>query len=217
MKKRKLQTGESATLESEMIENEEKTTQYFGLLPTEMKMEILLFVICEMKKDWKRNWNNISLISKHWNSIAWIFLQRLPESKKRSLFGKACSDGDFHFINKFLIQDITFDPSFHNNASIIGACRWGRSAVVNLLLLDKRVDPSTDNNYVIKWASQFEFTSIVKLLLQDERVDPSVAIGEAIGGENIDIIKLLLQDERVDPDTRNYAMKFAEKMDIDLF
>ncbi len=189
MKKRKLQTGESATLESEMIENEEKTTQYFGLVPTEMEMEIFLFFICEMKKDWKRNWNNISLISKHWNSIAWIFFQRLPESKKSKIFWEACSGGHCHFINKFLSQNMTFNSSFKDAyKGIREACERGRSAVVKVLLQNKKIDPSTCNNYLLKWASQFQFIEIVKLSLQNKRVDPSVAIGFAIDTENIDII-----------------------------
>ncbi len=201
-------------------ENKETKPSYFDCLPIDMEIVIFSFVISEMNP-WDRNWNNISLVSKHWNSIAWIFFQRtIPKSEKETIFTTACGEGKIHFVNKLLIQDITFDPSFQDNIAIrIGSSyektnREGFIDIVKRLLQDKRVDPSDDNNYAIKAASGKGFSDIVKFLLQDKRVDPSddnnFAIEVASERGFTDIVELLLQDNRVDPsDDNNGALKIA--------
>ncbi len=143
-------------------------------LPNELEIVVVSFVISD-SKNWRRNWNNISLVSKHWNSIAWISFQRIiPKSEKERIFIQACERGYFHFINTFLAQDTTFDPSFQASEAIGQACRKGNIDIVKLLLQDKRVDPSAGYNYAIKIASQKGFVDIVKLLLQDNRVQSTL-------------------------------------------
>ncbi len=236
-KKKRLKTVESINLENE--EEKMNEIQYFDSVPKDLEIIILSFVISETKeswegyfwnniksgssiiydakKDWKKEWNNISLVSKHWNSIAWISFQRtIPKNEREELFSLGCKKEWFHFINKFLIQDTTFDPSFQDNATIMEACRCGRSAILKLLLLDNRVDPSANNNYAIIKASSYEFVDIVKLLLQDDRVNPSdennAAVRDACRYGRFDTVKLLLQDERVNPsDYKNEAIINASK------
>ncbi len=191
-------------------ESEEMKIQYFDSVPNELEIIILSFVISEMKKDWKGNWKNVSLVSKHWNSIAWIFFQRtISPSEKETIFFQGCYKGWFHFINKFLTQDTTFDPSTeHCSRHAIGhASKFGNVDIVKLLLQDKRVDPSVDDNYAIIKASKYGRIDIVNLLLQDKRVDPSAQENEAflsaILQRETNIVQILLQDKRVDPSAKN--------------
>ncbi len=193
--------------------NEEKKIQYFDSVPNELEIIMISFIVSEMKKNWKRDWNNISLVSKHWNSIAWISFQRtISKSEKETIFFEGCEKGWFHFINKFLTQDTTFDPSFHDNLAIRYACMYGSSdiavengkiEVVKLLLQDKRVDPSANHNHAIRWAIEKGFSDVVEILLQDNRVNPSdfgnAAIRETSENGFFDLVKLLLKDKRVDP------------------
>ena len=188
--------------------NEEKKIQYFDSVPNELEIIMISFIVSEMKKNWKRDWNNISLVSKHWNSIAWISFQRtIPTSEKETIFIQACNKGRFHFMNKILTQDTTFDPSFQRNEAIKWATFYGFVDIVKLLLQDKRVDPSAENNYSIRRASELGHIVVVKLLLQDKRVDPSFkgnyAIINASANGRTDIVKLLLQDNRVDPSAKS--------------
>ncbi len=151
--------------------------QHFDSVPNDLEIIMLKFIISEMEKNWKRNWNNISLVSKHWNSIAWIAFQRtIPKDEKIVIFIQSCEKGWFHFINKFLTQDTTFDPSFANN--------WRRDRteyvnIIKLLLQDKRYRflsmadfGGSKENYAIRLASYFGYSDIVKLLLKDKRVNP---------------------------------------------
>ncbi len=158
--KKKLKTEESNTLEND--DSKEKELRYFDWLPIDMEITIFSFVISKMDENWEKNWNNISLVSKHWNSIAWISFQRfISKRKKETIFIRACDKhnfffliqgyqkGMFHFINKLLAHDTTFDPSFQDNIAIRIARENGFVDIVNLLLKDKRVDPSDDNNFAI--------------------------------------------------------------------
>ena len=134
-----------------------------------------------MKKDWKRNWNNVSLVSKHWNSIAWISFQRtVPKSEKEIIFLQACKKGGFPFINKFLTQDTIFDPSFQNNTAIQWASSSSFVDIVKLLLQNKRVDPSANANFVIRCANKTNQNEIIELLSKDKKVDPSTQNNYAI-------------------------------------
>ncbi len=197
---KKLKISEVIGLTNEE-ESEERKIQYFDCLPRDMEIIILSFVISESEK---KNWNNISLVSKHWNSIAWISFQRtIPTSEKEEIFIQACQKGKFHFINKLLTQDTTFDPSFQHNYAIAEVRFFPYIDIINLLLEDRRVDPSANNNLAIRKASIYDCIDVVKLLLQDKRVDPSDKDNEAITLAsyygNIDVVKLLLKDKRVDP------------------
>ncbi len=197
---------------------DERKNAYFDQLPKDMEIIIFSFVISNNKqRRWRRerNWCNISLVSKHWNLIAWIVFQRIiTKSRKETIFIQGCEKGWFHFINKFLTQDTTFDLSFQDNEAIQEASYYGRSDIAKLLLQDKRVDPSVNNNYAIRYSSENGFVDIVKLLLKDKRVDPSDNVGSAIGWASlkghVDVVKLLLQDKRVDPAVdNNFAIRVA--------
>ncbi len=138
--------------------NDETTHFGFDQLPRDMEIIIFSFVISEMVKDWKRNWNNISLVSKHWNSISWISLQRvISKSEKITIFIQACMTGRFHFISKFLTQDTTFDPSFQHNEALVYARLFGSTDIVKLLLQDARCKmedarkKAAQDNFVIRF------------------------------------------------------------------
>ncbi len=193
--------------------NEEMKIKYFDSVPNDLEIIIISFIICEMTKNWKRDWNNISLVSKHWNSISWISFQRtIPKSEKETIFIQGCKEGFFHFISKILTQDITFDPSFEDNKAIRLASEKGFIEIVKLLLKDERVDPSAQNNYAIRRAIENGYIDIVKLLLQDNRVDPSdndnAAIQSASYFGKFNVTKLLLKDKRVNPSNNAISVFF---------
>ncbi len=200
---------------------EEPSPFYFSCLPRDMEIIISSFVISEIEKDWKRNWNNISLVSKHWNSIAWISFQRaIPKSEKETIFIESCKKGCFHFINKFLIQDATFDPSFQNNEAIVWACKIGNIEIVRMLLEDVRVDPSTNSDFCfsLQWRRYLDkntmlmsppFVNCIMDITHTpfprfprEDYDNSAIIMASVMG-HIDIVNLLFQDKRVNPCAQN--------------
>ena len=179
-------------------DSEETEPCYINSLPKDMEILLCSFITSKTGKDW----NNISLVSKHWNSIAWISFQRtIPNKEKEEIFLKACQRGQNHFITKLLKQDITFDPSFDDNRAIRAASRMGFIDVVKPLLQNERIDPSEDDNFAIRAASYSGRMDLVKLLLQDKRVDPydddNWAFRAARMRGKVDIVKLLLQDDRV--------------------
>ncbi len=194
-------------------DTEEPQSSAFDCLPIDMEIVIFSFVICEMEKPWDRNWNNISLVSKHWNSIAWISFQRtIPKSEKITIFKRACKKGRFHFINKLLTQDATLDPSDDNNYAIRISSKKGFSDIVKFLLQDKRVDPSAyqyplDDSEALAYASMRGHIDVVKLLLQDKRVVPSLnAINWACMCGRIDVVKLLFKIKKVDRNNSSLHM-----------
>jgi ankyrin repeat protein len=96
--------------------------------------------------------------------------------------------------------DLSDEPE---NDAIKGACEYGNTDLVKLLLKDDRIHPETSDNFPIRIASRNGHVDVVKLLLSDDRVDPSDhdddAIRSASTNGHYDVVKILLEDKRVNP------------------
>ncbi|MBA2656541.1 MAG: ankyrin repeat domain-containing protein [Tatlockia sp.] len=108
---------------------------------------------------------------------------------------------------KLLLTDARVHPmqalEVHGNDDVIDplilACKYGRVAVVKILLADPRVNPGEYANQAIQTAIFSGFSEIVELLIKDPRVDSTKGdlLLDAVLEGDAEIVKILLEDPKI--------------------
>lgn len=111
---------------------------------------------------------------------------------------------DYHYIfnmivdyNQIQLVEMLLDDGLNirDNESIINACYYGFTEILNLLLL--KIDPTFDDNYLIKTAVKNNKIEVVEILLTDCSVDPSKALEIACKKGLTYMFNIIIYDSRI--------------------
>ncbi len=187
-----------------------KVRHYFKLLPREIEVVILSLVL-NNRDSWKRNWNNIVMVSSHWNVIAWTVFERtfLPKEKKEILL-QACETEKEEFLLNWFQKSQNLDFSKENPTIFRAAIRRNHCVILQKMVEEKKIDPSLDGNQALIETSRRGETDTVQFLLRDRRVNAATRqnLPLCFASENghVEVINCLLREFGVKP---NEAIRFA--------
>ncbi|KAJ3277274.1 hypothetical protein HDU76_010447, partial [Blyttiomyces sp. JEL0837] len=90
------------------------------------------------------------------------------------------------------------DPGVGGNAPLIGACEYGHSEVVRLLIVARNVDPTEDNFYPLRVACERNCVDVVRVVLTDMRVREKSAelLNHMVFKGYDEILRLLLETNK---------------------